>query len=169
MLQPLPFLAYINDLPDHVSSLLYMYANGVKCSRHISSYDNGNLLQADVNYLCSWAKQWRMNFKVSNCAVLQCITGKIPLVTSEYEFNGVVVKTYNTYKDPGVFISADLSFTTHYNHITSRAYILYVGVNQADFHDENKYPGKDTLVHQPGTVPTTILLGSVATKCTQRY
>ena len=65
--------------------------------------------------------RWRMNFKVSKCTVLQGITGKAPPVTSEHELNGVVVKTSNTYKDPGVFISTHMSFTTHYNHITSRA------------------------------------------------
>ena len=117
-------LACINDLPDHVSSLLYMYANDVKCARPISSHDNGELLQDDLNSLGSWSKRWRMTFKVSKCAVLQCITGKTSPVNSEYELNGVVVKNSDTYmyKDLGVFISADQSFTTHYNYITSRAY-----------------------------------------------
>ena len=122
VLRPLLFLAYINDLPDHVSSLLYMYAHDLKCARPISSHDDGELLQADLNSLCSWEKQWRMTFKVSKCAVLQCITGKTSPVNSEYELNGVVMKTSDTYKDLGVFFSADLSFTTHYNYITSWAY-----------------------------------------------
>ena len=63
-----------------------------------------------------------MSFKVSKCTVLQCTTGKTPPMNSEYELDGVVVKTSETYKDLRVFFTADLSFTVHYNYITSRAY-----------------------------------------------
>ena len=117
-----------NITQDHVSSLLHMYADDVNCARPISSHDDGELHvpQADLNSLCSWAKHWRMTFNVSKCALLQCIymyiTGKTLSVNSEYELNGVVVNKCDTYKDLGVFITADLSFATHYNYITSREY-----------------------------------------------
>ena len=65
VLGPLLFLAYISDIPDHVSALLYMYADDVKCARPISSHDNGEILQADLNSLCS-CKQWKMTFKYPN-------------------------------------------------------------------------------------------------------
>ena len=101
---------------------LYTFTDDVNWARTISSHEDGELLQAYLNSLCNWARQWKISFKVSKCAVLQCMTGKTPPVNSEFELNGVVVKTSEIYKDPGVFFTADLSFPAHYNYITSRAY-----------------------------------------------
>ena len=101
-----------------------MFADDVKCARPISKHEDSKLFQDDLNLLCSSARQLNMSFKVSKCAVLQCTTGKILPVNSEYELNGVVMKTSDTYKDLGVFFTADLSFTAHYNYITSRAYYM---------------------------------------------
>ena len=36
-------------LPDNVSALLYMYADDVKCARPISSHEDGEKLQANLN------------------------------------------------------------------------------------------------------------------------
>ena len=36
--------------------------------------------------------------------------------------NGVMVKTCDTYKDLGVFITTELSFSSHYDYITSQVY-----------------------------------------------
>ena len=105
----------------HFCIHVYMFADDVKCARPISSHEDGEILQANLNSLCSWERQWKMSFKVSKSTVLHCTTGKTP-VNFEYELNGVLVKTSNTYKDIGVFFSADLSFTTHYNYITTRVY-----------------------------------------------
>ena len=104
--------------------------NGINCARSISSNEDGGILQANLNSLCTWARQWKIGFKVFKCMVLHCKIGKMYVlhVNSEFELNLVLVKMLDTYvhmnKDLGVFFSADLSFTTHLNYITSRVYCM---------------------------------------------
>ena len=47
--------------------------------------------------------------------------------------------------------------------------VPYVGANQTNLHNQDKYLGKEVSVHQPGAFITTIVLGSMATKITQRH
>ena len=60
---PLLFLIYINDISDHLSSLVRLFANDTSLS-----YSSINLLQierklnSDMNILNTWAETWLVKF-----------------------------------------------------------------------------------------------------------
>jgi len=146
---PLLFLVYINDLPDCVSSLLYMFADDVECAHSISSLEDCKLLQADLDSLTNWAQQWKMSFKESKCVVLKYTSPKLPVVQSGYTLNGVEMVTSDSCKDLGIFFAADLSFTIRYNHIISRAYRM-LGLIRRTF-------SKRTNVHEKKLLYITLV------------
>jgi len=45
-------LCYINNMPDTVSSFIYMYADNTKIGRELATFDNcENLLQLSAHYV----------------------------------------------------------------------------------------------------------------------
>ena len=68
LLGPLLFLVYINDLP--TEAILLLFADDSKCARLIKSMADRQLLQEDLDHLCSWSIKWNMKFKDVKCALL---------------------------------------------------------------------------------------------------
>ena len=60
VLGPLLFLIYINDLPIHVNSTIYMYADDTKIYREIRDKHDQEILQKDLDSL-------RYPTKLNNC------------------------------------------------------------------------------------------------------
>ena len=80
------------------------------------------LMQEDLDSLCVWASDWNLEFKANKCVHLQCNTSKYTKIDTGYKLNEVHLKVTSNYRDLGVIISSDLSFTSHYDLITTRAY-----------------------------------------------
>ena len=57
VLGPILFLAYINDLPDHIKSQVILFAENTALTSKLS--DSGQL-QADLNILQKWELNWDM-------------------------------------------------------------------------------------------------------------
>ena len=57
VLGPFLFIVYINDLPEVVSSDLYMFADDRKLYRTISSESDCDILQQDLNNVMDWGKK----------------------------------------------------------------------------------------------------------------
>ena len=64
VLAPLLFLCFINDLPDHISSSVRLYADDVILYRAIHSEENCHHLQQDLHTLEEWANKWDMLFNI---------------------------------------------------------------------------------------------------------
>ena len=73
LLGPFLFLLYINDLPDVVNSdtTIALFADDAKCSRIISSINDCDALQNDLNCLYDWTDLWGLTFNSSKCEVLR--------------------------------------------------------------------------------------------------
>ena len=63
VLGPLPFLIYINDLPDGLTSLRKIFANDTSLFSKVHDIDkSANELNGDLEKISQWAYQWKMQF-----------------------------------------------------------------------------------------------------------
>jgi len=72
VLGPALFVCYINDMPESVASLLFMYADDSKVVRQIQCESDYLALQSDLDKLCDWSKDWQLRFNLDKCKIL-CI------------------------------------------------------------------------------------------------
>jgi hypothetical protein len=113
VLGPVLFVAFINDLPDVVSSLCSMYADDTKV---YGAAENVSKLQDDLDRLVDWADTWQLRFNADKCNVLHL--GKINKQQS-YDMRKHGSSDKKTLgkssleKDLGVHVDKDLRFSQH--------------------------------------------------------
>ena len=61
-----PFLIFINDLPDNIRSSVRLFADDCVLYRNIKSPIDYQILQDDLNSLSQWETDWQMKFNVPN-------------------------------------------------------------------------------------------------------
>ena len=75
----------------------------------------------DVDAMCSWSVKWKLtlSFNAIKCKHVRFGTSSphIP-----YSINGTPLELVFSYKDLGVTISSDLSFSVHIDSVLSKAY-----------------------------------------------
>ena len=109
---PLLFLIYINDLPNRIMSIIYMYADDTKLYREIKSPEDHQILQNDLTKLCIWPKKWLLKFHPKKCSCLS-IGKKISLC--EYVLSSHVIEQVDSVKDIRVTKDSVLTFNRHIN------------------------------------------------------
>lgn len=109
---PLLFLLYINDLPDTISSTIYMYADDTKVYREIKSSDDNKLLQNDLNIMCKWSDTWLLKFHPNKCNSIAIGNNE---VNHKYMLNNDThtIEQVTEIKDIGVIIDSELTFKQH--------------------------------------------------------
>ena len=117
ILGPILFLVYVNDIPDQVLSTVKMFADDTKVYREISSKEDCEILQSDLNALGAWANHWLLRFNETKCVVLRIRQA----IDFQYSLNGTVLQEDDKQKDLGVIISNDLKPETHINDIIKKA------------------------------------------------
>ena len=63
VLGPVLFICYINDMPDTVSSLMFMYADDAKVAREVSTVSDCNNIQADLDSQTEFVKELADDFQ----------------------------------------------------------------------------------------------------------
>ena len=61
----LMFLIYINDIGENVLSMLKLFADDCILYKAISSDEDCNELQNDLNTIYQWSQKWQMNFNIN--------------------------------------------------------------------------------------------------------
>ena len=122
ILGPLLFIVYINDLPLLVhSAQVSLFADDTKCKQLIRNVRDCISLQDDLNSMGRWSTTWKLLFKEVKCALLRMCLGD-PVFLHNYTINGGTITCKDTYKDLGVVVSSNLSWSAHHNLIVTRAY-----------------------------------------------
>ena len=70
VLGPILFLIHINDISEHVSSEIRLFADNCVCYRTINSEEDCNELQKDIDTLGNWAEEWGMRFQPVKCNMM---------------------------------------------------------------------------------------------------
>ena len=122
ILGPLLFLVFINDMPQSIShSNIFLFADDAKCLKTVATPPDCQSLQDDLLQLSTWCNQWKLQFNENKCVLLR-FNLKTPTISFNYTVNNAPIQVHNCHRDLGIFISHDLKWHTHINHITSQAY-----------------------------------------------
>ena len=70
VLGPTLFIYYINDLPDVVNTLLYIFADDTKSYDKSENEDDQLKLQKSVDNLVTWSNDWLLGFNCDKCKCL---------------------------------------------------------------------------------------------------
>ena len=121
VLGPLLFVIYINDLPETLSSDVFLFADDTKIFREITSIQDSTSLQHDIDLLEQWTKKWLLDFNIKKCHVLTL--GKLEHVkhTQRYCLSGNELEHVFEEKDLGVTFDNELKFEDHISAKVSKA------------------------------------------------
>ena len=120
ILGPILFLSYINDIVDSVSSKIQLFADDTKIYRELCNPSlDKQYFQTDLNNLGKWAKKWQLHFNEGKCEAMQ-ITHSRDKSNTNYKL-GMVLKDVKSFKDLGITISKDLTWSEHISTIVNKA------------------------------------------------
>ena len=110
----------MNDIADYVSSNIKLYADDTKIYRELRNPTSDiQTLQSDLDSLGHWANTWQLRFNGEKCEAMR-ITHSREKSSTDYTL-GSTLKDVNSFKDLGVVISKDLSWSQHISIIVNKA------------------------------------------------
>ena len=117
ILGPLLFLVFINDLPTYINTAkLLLFADDTKC---YSTPSSSSHLQKDIDSLYQWS-MLNISFNSSKTSYLRFCPISLPPPSDFFIANQAISQCSN-HKDLGVVFTNDLSWSSHYNFIVSKA------------------------------------------------
>ena len=123
ILGPLLFVLYINDLPICISlSLPFIYADDTKCIKAVSSSDDSQLMQNDLDAISQWSSETELFFNESKFAYIRFWDKPSSIDLPEYIINNKSISKVEKFKDLGIILTSNLSWDQHYKKITGKAY-----------------------------------------------
>ena len=102
----------MNDIPNIVTSTAKLFAHDTKIYRQINKVEDSIALQSDLTTLDLWADRWQVKFNPSKCEVMR-ITHNKDKSTTRYQVSGTKLRNVSSYKDLGVIMASDLTWTKH--------------------------------------------------------
>lgn len=114
VLGPVLFLFFINDLPEVVTSAVKLFADDTKVYREISSLNDCEILQYDLNNLSKWTDKWLLRFNATKCKSMHLgkSNDKFKYYVQEEE-KKIEVQQVKLEKDIGVNFDDGLKFSEH--------------------------------------------------------
>ena len=70
VLGPILFVLFINDMPDVCTSICQLFADDAKIYRKVSTQEECDALQDDIESLHNWSTTWQLLFNLDKCKVL---------------------------------------------------------------------------------------------------
>jgi hypothetical protein len=70
ILGPLLFLIFVNEIPRWIVNDMKMFADDTKLWTRISSPEDSESLQLDLDSLAAWSNEWQLYFNPEKCKVM---------------------------------------------------------------------------------------------------
>ena len=123
ILGPLLFNIFINDIPSSFKhSIPFLFADDTKSLKAIHLTKDIEDLQADLDSVSFWSTNRKLRIFNENKFVYLCYWAASPDFTPTYTINGRAIGHKTQHKDLGILFTNDLSWSQHYQLITSKAY-----------------------------------------------
>ena len=117
---PILFLININYLPDKTRSKVRLFADDTAIYLAVSSLEDAQILQQDLDHLHLWELNWDMEFNPSKCVLIHITRSRTP-VPSQYLLYGQELESVAGSKYLDVEFSNNPSFNSHIQNITTSA------------------------------------------------
>ncbi len=121
VLGPLLFLIFINDLAEHTSSTVRLFADDCVMYKPVKSIEDCKVLQKDLDQLHLWEERWQLKFNAQKCNIMRATHARKREVIYEYSLNGIPLETTSSTPYLGVELSSDLKWNTHVKKVISGA------------------------------------------------
>ena len=120
VLGPFLFLAYINDLPENLTTNSRLFADDTAVYNRVVNAQDQSQLQKDLQQLAVWEKNWDMEFHPAKCNTLPVTRKRHPL-KHDYQLQGHTLEVVNSAKYLGVTLQHRLDWDDHINSIWTKA------------------------------------------------
>ena len=119
---PLCYVASSLDMYSEIlHSTLSTFADDSKLYKCIRDHADQLLLQMDLNRLIDWAEKWQLKINVDKTKCL--VIGKQKFVY-KYKLHNEIIEQVDSFRDLGVIIQSNLTFTLHVNNLLKSAYFV---------------------------------------------
>ncbi len=106
VLGPLLFVLYINDMPDDITSNIFLFADDTKIFTNSSNHQNSVNLQQDLNKLIEWSNNLLLKFHPDKCKVLDI--NHHDRECNDYYLGNTRLEHSSCEKDLGIYIDNKL-------------------------------------------------------------
>ena len=120
VLGPLLFLIFLNDLAEHTSSTVRLFADDCVMYRHIANVHDCKVLQEDLHQLHEWEERWQLKFNKAKCNIMRATHARQKKIVFRYELDGVLLKDTDSTSYLGVELSADMKWNSHVKKVTAK-------------------------------------------------
>ena len=124
VLGPLLFLIYIDDITStsfSEGSTLNLFADDMLLYKIIKSQQDLDQLQSDVNRIQDWVSFNHLTFNPTKCKSMFISRKRNSIQPLSLHLNGVPLEQVESFKYLGVFLSSDMSWSTHIDSVCSKA------------------------------------------------
>ncbi|BHF61912.1 hypothetical protein SprV_0100489200 [Sparganum proliferum] len=126
VLGPTLFIIYVDDCVSELDCGVAMFADDIKLWSVIRTADDEEHLQANLNRLQQWSKDWLLQFNEKKCNILRVGRARSPNHMA-YCLNGIPLQVVDSQKDLGVWITTSLEPSLHCTKIAKSAMsVLYL-------------------------------------------
>ena len=116
VLGPILFILYINDLPEHVSSRLKMFADDTKIYGPATTVDKTKVIQDDLEKLQLWSEKWLLKFNAGKCKTMHMGSRNL---NNNYHMGQTILDSTEE-KDLGAVITSDCKQSTQCSKVISK-------------------------------------------------